>query len=282
MNTHGFDTLRTICSTGSPLSPDGFRLVYDRDQGRRAPRFDRGRHRSVRLPRGPAIRPGRCARARSSAPCSGWPSTSPPTTARRSATRRVWRASSCAAQPFPSMPLGFWGDDSRRAVPRRVLRPVPRGLGARRLRVVDRARRHGHPRPQRRHAQSRWGTDRDRRDLPRRGVDARGARGTRVRPAVGRRRADRAARSAHRRCVAHRRTRRRDPRERARPRARRDTRPRWSRRSTTFRAHGATSSSSWRSPTRCTAGRCATPRPRESRSDRRDRRAPRARDERAG
>ena len=41
-------------------------------------------------------------------------------------------------QPFPSMPLGFWGDDRRRAVPRRVLRAVPRGLGARRLRVVDR------------------------------------------------------------------------------------------------------------------------------------------------
>ena len=30
MNTHGFDALRTICSTGSPLSSDGFRVVYDR------------------------------------------------------------------------------------------------------------------------------------------------------------------------------------------------------------------------------------------------------------
>ena len=30
MNTHGFHALRTICSTGSPLSSDGFRVVYDR------------------------------------------------------------------------------------------------------------------------------------------------------------------------------------------------------------------------------------------------------------
>ena len=30
VTTHGFDALRTICSTGSPLSPDGFRVVYER------------------------------------------------------------------------------------------------------------------------------------------------------------------------------------------------------------------------------------------------------------
>jgi acetoacetyl-CoA synthetase len=30
MNTHGFDALRTVCSTGSPLSADGFRVIYER------------------------------------------------------------------------------------------------------------------------------------------------------------------------------------------------------------------------------------------------------------
>jgi acetoacetyl-CoA synthetase len=30
VTTHGLDPLRTICSTGSPLSPEGFRLVYER------------------------------------------------------------------------------------------------------------------------------------------------------------------------------------------------------------------------------------------------------------
>jgi acetoacetyl-CoA synthetase len=30
MNTHGFDALRTICSTGSSLSADGFRVIYER------------------------------------------------------------------------------------------------------------------------------------------------------------------------------------------------------------------------------------------------------------
>ena len=55
------------------------------------------------------------------------------------------------------------------------------------------------------------------------------------------------------------------------PSARRGTCPRSSPRSTTFRAHGATSWSSWRWPTRCTAGRCATPR--RSRTPRRSTRS---------
>ena len=50
-HTHGLASLRTICSTGSPLAPEGFRFVYEQRQGRRAPGLHLRRHGSLRLPR---------------------------------------------------------------------------------------------------------------------------------------------------------------------------------------------------------------------------------------
>ena len=50
-HTHGLASLRTICSTGSPLAPEGFRVRVRARQGRRAPGLHLRRHRPVRLPR---------------------------------------------------------------------------------------------------------------------------------------------------------------------------------------------------------------------------------------
>ena len=43
-------------------------------------------------------------------------------------------------RPFPSMPVGFYGDSGRHPVPRGILRGVPRGVAARRLRGAHPAR----------------------------------------------------------------------------------------------------------------------------------------------
>ena len=64
-----------------------------------------------------------------------WRSTCRTTTARRSPTGR---ASWSAPSPFPSMPLGFWGDADGSRYRGRVLRALPRRVGPRRLRLVDR------------------------------------------------------------------------------------------------------------------------------------------------
>ena len=210
ITTHGFDALRTICSTGSPLSPDGFRVVYERVK--------------------PDVHLASIAGGTDLCGCLVGGDPTGPVYAGEIQRPALGMAVDVAAddgsslrespgvpgelvcrQPFPSMPLGFWDDESGRAVPRRVLRAVSRGVGARRLRVVDGARRHGHPRAERRHAQPRWRTNRHGGDLPGRRGDARGAGGARVRAAVGRRRAHRAARPSRRRRDAHRRARRRDP-----------------------------------------------------------------------
>ena len=121
-----------------------------------------------------AIPPDPCTRARSNDRCSAWPSTPRPTTDRRCATRRASPVSWSAANRFRRCRSGSGATrltvrarSRGRAVPRRVLRAVPRGVGARRLRVVDRPRRHGHPRAERRHAQPGRRAHRHRRDLPR-------------------------------------------------------------------------------------------------------------------
>ena len=44
------------------------------------------------------------------------------------------RASWSARSPFPSMPLGFWGDADGSPLPRRLLRALPGRVGPRRLR----------------------------------------------------------------------------------------------------------------------------------------------------
>ena len=98
----------------------------------------------------------------------------------------------------------------RRALPRGVLRALPRRLAPRRLRRVDAARRHDHPRPQRRDAEPGRRAHRHRRDLPPGGAARRSRRGDRDRPGVAGRRARRAVRAAARRARARRRAARPD------------------------------------------------------------------------
>ena len=163
-------------------------------------------------------------------------------------------------KPVPVDAARLLGRRRRQPLPGRVLRAVPRRVGARRLRGVDRARRHGHPRPQRRHAQPRRRAHRHRRDLPRRSSSSprsprpsRSARsgtatpgsccscGSPMAPALDDELGDKIRRTL---------------RSAARPGTSRRASPR----SPTCPAPGATSSPSSRWPTPSTAGRSATPR----------------------
>ena len=148
----------------------------------------------------------------------------------------------------------------RRQIPRRLFRALPRHLVPRRLRRMDRARRHDHPRPLRRHAQSRRRAHRHRRDLPPGRADPRGRRGARHRPGLAGRRAHRAVRAAARRRRARRRAGRRGSRRRSAPARARATCRRRSSRSPTSRAPSRARSSSSRSATSFTAARSRTAR----------------------
>ena len=95
----------------------------------------------------------------------------------------------------------------RQEVQRRLLPALRERLASRRLRRVDRARRHRHPRPLRRHAQPRRGAYRHGRDLPPGRAAARGAGERRHRPGLGQRCPRRAVRGPEagrepRRCPA--------------------------------------------------------------------------------
>ena len=143
----------------------GLRVRVRARQGRRAPGVDLGRHRPVRLlRRRRPDRPG--VRGRDPGPGARHGRRRVATTA--TAAGRAGAGELVCTAPFPSMPLGFWGDDppagSAATAPRTS--SGSRACGPRRLRLVDRARRHGHPRPQRRHAQPGRRAHRHRRDLP--------------------------------------------------------------------------------------------------------------------
>ena len=140
----------------------GLRVRLRRGEGRRAPGVDLRRHRPVRLLRRRRSDPAGVA-GEIQGPGSGWPSTCATRTASRS---RPARGELVCTAPVPLDAAGVLGRRRRLVVPRRLLRAIPRRVGARRLRVVDRARRHGDPRPQRRHAQRRRRAHRHRRDLP--------------------------------------------------------------------------------------------------------------------
>ena len=120
--------LRTISSTGSPLV------------GRRVPlRVRRGSRptctwrRSRAAPTcaaasSAATRPDRCTRARSRRPALGMAIDVLDDAGRR-ARPAGRRGELVCTTPFPSMPLGFWDDPGDVAVPRRLLRAVPRASG---------------------------------------------------------------------------------------------------------------------------------------------------------
>ena len=136
-------------------------------EGRRPPGLDLGRHRPVRLPRRRRSRPARSTPVRSSGRRWGWPSTS---VRRRRDRCRPGRAPASWSAPRRSRRCrsasGTTPSAGRTALPGRLLRALPGRVAPGRLRLVDRARRHRHPRAQRRHAQPRRRPHRHRRDLP--------------------------------------------------------------------------------------------------------------------
>ena len=111
-------------------SAEGFALRLRRGEARRAPRVDLGRHRPVRVPRRRRSRPGRCTRARSSGPASGWPSTCSTTTGARSGPGDAGRAR-VHARRSRRCRSGFWDDPGDERFRAHLLRAVPGRAGTR-------------------------------------------------------------------------------------------------------------------------------------------------------
>ena len=156
------DASGMIASTGSPLAPESFDFVYDAIKPRRASRLDLGRHRHRRLLRRSAIPTAPVWRGEIQGPGLGmavdvFDDDGP------AAAARQGRARLHAAVPVDAGRL--LERSRRREIPRRLFRALPRRLVPRRFRRMDRAWRHDHPRPLRRHAQSRRRAHRHRRDL---------------------------------------------------------------------------------------------------------------------
>ena len=180
-----------------------------------------GRHRPVRLPRRRATRPGPVHRGEIQRPGARHGHRR----GRRGGAprcRRARRASWSAATPFPSMPLGFWGDDDGSRYRAAYFERYPRRVAPGRLRPVDRARRPGDLRALRRHPQPRRRAHRHGRDLPPGRAGPRGGRGHRRRPGPRRRHPHRAVRRPRGRAQAL----DDDLRDRIRRRIRENTTPR--------------------------------------------------------
>ncbi len=205
-DTHDLSSVRMLTSTGSPLAPENFDFVYDAIK--------------------PDIHLASISGGTDIVSCFvlGVP------------TKPVWRGEIqgpglgmavdvydetgkpvheekgelVCTKPFVSMPVMFWNDPDGAKVLRRLFRALFRHLGARRLRRVDRAWRHRHPRPLRRDAQSRRRPHRHGRNLRAGRRHAGGAGSARHRPGFRGRRARRTLRAARRRRDARRKARRRD------------------------------------------------------------------------
>ena len=182
VDTHDLSTVRTISSTGSPLSPEGFAYIYDKREEGRPSGVDLRRHRHCLVLRARhPDRAGLCRRDPGTGARHGrW--TSGTMTAGRCAARR---ASSSARSAFPSMPIGFWNDPDGKKYQRRLFRALRQYLVPRRFRRMDRAWRHDHPRPLRRDAQSGRRAHRHRRDLQPGREAAGDRRGDLHRPGLG-------------------------------------------------------------------------------------------------
>ena len=110
-DTHRLDTLRTICSTGSPLSPDGFRFVYDSVKtdvhlASIAGGTDLCGCLLAGDPTGP-VRAGEIQR-----PALGLDIDVVDDEGRSLRDSPGAAGELVCRRPFPSMPLGFWHDDS--------------------------------------------------------------------------------------------------------------------------------------------------------------------------
>ncbi|TML07428.1 MAG: acetoacetate--CoA ligase [Actinobacteria bacterium] len=109
--THELDTLRTICSTGSPLSPDGFRFVYEHVKtdvhlASIAGGTDLCGCLVAGDPTGP-VRAGEIQR-----PALGMDIDVVDDDGRSLRDSPDRSGELVCRRPFPSMPLGFWHDDS--------------------------------------------------------------------------------------------------------------------------------------------------------------------------
>jgi acetoacetyl-CoA synthetase len=108
VHTHGLHSLRTICSTGSPLSPEGFRYVYDHVKADvHLASISGGTDLCGCLVGGDptsAVYAGEIQRPALGMAIDVWSEDGSTVPAGAGAGELV-----CTG-PFPSMPLGFWGD----------------------------------------------------------------------------------------------------------------------------------------------------------------------------
>ena len=202
VDTHDLDAAADDLLDRLAAVARGLRLGVRRGEARRPPGVDLGRDRPVRLLRRRRPDPPGVAGRDPGAGPRAWPSTCTTTTATRSrpARRASWsapaRSPRCRSASGATTTAAATGPPTSSASP---------ACGRTATSPLDRPRRHGHPRPQRRHAQRRRRADRHRRDLPPGRAAPRGRRGHRRRPGVGRRHPHRAVRAAGRRRRARRR-----------------------------------------------------------------------------
>ncbi len=127
-DSHRLDTLRTICSTGSPLSPEGFTYVYDAVKGDvHLASISGGTDLCGCFVAGDPTRPVWAGEIQG--PVLGmavdvWDEDGQPAPIGA-------KGELVCTRPFPSAPVGFLGRPRRFGVSPRVLRPVPRRLGPR-------------------------------------------------------------------------------------------------------------------------------------------------------
>ena len=154
-----------VLSTGSVLHDWQFDWVAD---ARRA------RCRCSRSPAAPTSSAASCSatpslpvHARAGSSAAAWASTSQARRRGRRPASSAGSGSSCAADPFPSRPLGFLGDPTAARFHDAYFAEPPRRLDARRPDRVRRRRVGAHARPLRRRPQRPRRPDRPGRDLPR-------------------------------------------------------------------------------------------------------------------
>ena len=157
------DACALMTSTGSPLAPESFDYVYD------AIKTD---VHLASISGGTDIcacfvlrrsRPGRSGAARSRRPGLGM---AVEVFDEDGKPMRDGKGELVCTRPFPSMPVGFWNDPDGQKYHAAYFARFPEHLAPRRLRRMDAARRHDHPRPLGRDAQSRRRAHRHRRNLP--------------------------------------------------------------------------------------------------------------------
>jgi len=175
--THDFSSVRTIASTGSPLAPESFDYVYsDIKADVHLASISGGTDIVSCFVLGDPTAP--VWRGEIQAPGLGmavdvWSDDGKPV--------RQEKGELVCTKPFPSMPVMFWNDrDSHK-----YHAAVPECVVPRRLRRMDGARRHDHPRPLGCHAQSRRRAHRHGRNLRPGRADSGSDRGARDRPGLG-------------------------------------------------------------------------------------------------